>query len=282
VKILTLPAGLDPDDLIRQNAEQWAGLVSAATPVVDFVLNRLAERHDLGAAAGKREAIEEAAMLVFRDLADPVEREHYLQRLAAIVGLDEGGTRAALRTALGRLRPRSPGSAEPREPAPAALPEAYALALHFVLGPESPGLGSDAVETAEGRAVLSLITAVAADERNEAGLARLVDQAGPGLAAALGQVAGWLPRIASLPVEERKRELEVAGLKLRQRQLMTRYREVQSLLGEPDSAQETPSAASLLASIAQQLHLIDSALLAQHGVGSLVWRSRQAGEVLGG
>ena len=39
-------------DLIRRDPPEWVRLVSAAMPVVDFRLNRLAERHDLASAGG--------------------------------------------------------------------------------------------------------------------------------------------------------------------------------------------------------------------------------------
>lgn len=279
-KVLTLPAGLDPDELIRADEAAWARLVSEATPVVDFVLNRLGERHDLSSAAGKREAVQEA-MGVLRDLVDPIEREHYLQRLGSIVGLDT----PALRQALAAVRPRGlERSAEPAAPEPAAVPESYALALQFLVGSAAEGLHAQDATGPLGRALLARIEATEPRERTEAGFAALVQQLDPALRAAAEEVATWLPRLAPLTPDERRRELEVAALKLRQRRLKAQHQEVLSLLADDEEQPRTeePPALALLAGIAQQLRDIDGALRARHGVGSLVWRSRQVGEVLGG
>ena len=154
IKIAELPDGLDPDDLVREDPERWGRLVVGAMPVVDFLLSRLGGRYDLATAIGKRDAVQEA-IGVIRDLTDPVEREHYLQRLAAIVGLDESGLRAAL----GRLgrRPLQP-LAPQEDQASRDLPEAYALALLFLAGPQPDLLSADDISTPEGRAIFASIS----------------------------------------------------------------------------------------------------------------------------
>lgn len=278
IKVLTLPAGLDPDELIRQDATAWPGLVAAATPVVDFVLSRLGERHDLATADGKREAVQEA-MGVLRDLTDPVEREHYLQRLAAAVGLDESG----LREAFGRLRPRALESKPAEQPTETrALPEAYALALYLLDRGGALALASEACTSPEAGALVTLLGGLPPDQRDASGLAALAEQTDPSLHPALAEVAAWLPRLADLPADQRARELEVAVLKLRQQRLRVQHREVLTLLAEPAEATGAAGPAAMLSAIAAQLREIEAALAARDGVGSLVWRSRQVGEVFGG
>jgi DNA primase len=278
VKVLTLPPGMDPDDLVRGDAAEWRRLVDQATPVVDFLLTRLGERHDLATFQGKREAVQEA-MGVIRDLPDPVEREHYLQRLAAIVGLDESG----LRLVLNRLRPRSTSQAltavsrEGEE-----LPEAYALALFFIAGTPSSTLSSDDITSPEGRAIYGLFTQLDESHRGEPALANLAESVDPDLRPALGQVLAWLPRMAALSHEQRDRELEVVALKLRQQRLRLRHQEVLALASQPDASLDQTPPASMLAAIAAQLKEIEGSLAARDGIGSLVWRSREVGEVLGG
>jgi DNA primase len=283
VRVLTLPPGMDPDDVVRRDVAEWQRLVRESTPVVDFLLTRLGERHDLATSQGKREAVHEA-MGVIRDLSDPVEREHYLQKLAALVGLDESG----LRLVLNRLRPRSavaPAAPEAREAE--ELPEAYALALFFLVGADS--LSSDSlslehedIRSPEGREIYSLLSRLGQIDRGESLLAQMGESVDPGLRYAFGQVAAWAPRLAGLSPEERARELEVVALKLRQQRLRLRHQEVLALASEPDSASSQAQPASMLAAIAAQLRDIEAALAARDGIGSLVWRSRQVGEVLGG
>jgi DNA primase len=282
IKVLTLPNGLDPDDLIRQDPAQWQRLVSGATAVVDFVLSRLGERHDLSTPSGKREAVHEA-MAVIRDLTDPVERAHYLQRLAAVVGLDESN----LRQLLNRVRPRTLNRAAEATPSEerAALPEAYLLALYFLAQPDGATLAEDVLSSPEARAISALFGTADPPQRDVAALARLAEQADPLLHAGLAEIAAWLSRVDSLEPRQRTRELEVAQLKLRQQQLRLQHRQVLSLLADSDSedpAVAEPAPAALLARIAGQLRDIEAGLAGLHGVGSLVWRSRQAAEVLGG
>ena len=275
-KVLTLPTGLDPDDLVRRDANEWARLVSEATPVVDFVLNRLGERHDLSSAAGKREAVQEA-MAVLRDLVDPIEREHYLQRLAGLVGLDT----SALRQALVALRPRTvKAGSGPAADDRASLPEAYALALQYLVGPGPAGLRSEDVASPEGRALLARIDAADPADRSEPSYAVLVESLDPALRPAAAEVSTWLGRLAATAEDQRRRELEVASLKLRQQRLKAQHQEVLALLSD-DEEPRSERPAALLTAIAQQLRQIDAALASLNGVGSMVWRSRQVGEVLG-
>jgi DNA primase len=88
IKIISLPPGRDPDDLIREDPARWGSRVKAAVPVQDFFIERVRHRHDLSTAAGKSAAVEEAMAVIGR-IPDPVQQAHYVQRLAALVGVDE-------------------------------------------------------------------------------------------------------------------------------------------------------------------------------------------------
>lgn len=84
--IITLPQGYkDPDELIQKDAVLWQQAIDAAAPAVDWVLEQYGKREDLHSAAGKR-AFTTAALSVVNGLGDPVEREHYEQKIAAMVG----------------------------------------------------------------------------------------------------------------------------------------------------------------------------------------------------
>lgn len=282
-KILTLPRGLDPDELIRRDPAEWARLVQTATPVVDFVLNRLGERHDLSTAAGKRAAVDEA-MEVLRDLADPIEREHYLQRLASLVDLDEVGLRQVLYRAQPRRR-GTPAAVQAVEQAPAgdaAAPptaEVYALALHVLGDGSNPILREDDLASPEGRALYRLLSAEVGRERGPAALAGLEERIDSALRPGVRAVASWTARLESLEPQQRERELEVAALKLRQQRLRIRHREILALL-ESATPEEQAAPRAMLAELAAQLRATETALAKRNGIGSLVWRSRQRGEVL--
>ncbi len=81
--IVTLPGDAkDPDELIQQDEELWQKAINDAQPVVDWVLKQYSLREDLASATGKRN-FTTAALNIVRALKDPVEQEHYLQKISA-------------------------------------------------------------------------------------------------------------------------------------------------------------------------------------------------------
>ncbi len=88
IKIIGLPSGRDPDEVIRQDPARWRQLVQEAVPVEEFFLERVRRRHDLSTASGKAAAVEEA-MAVIGEIPEPVQQAHYVQRLSSMVGIEE-------------------------------------------------------------------------------------------------------------------------------------------------------------------------------------------------
>jgi DNA primase len=134
IRAITLPAGEDPDEVILAAPETWRKLVDGAQPIVEYVMRALGAGRDLDDAKTKAD-IAEAVLPLVDDVADPVERSDYLQRLARFLKIDP---RALLeRRAPARPRRRAaatpePASEEPAAPlvpeSPLAKLEAYCLA----------------------------------------------------------------------------------------------------------------------------------------------------------
>jgi len=114
IRILQLPRGQDPDDLIRQDAQRWATLVEKAMPVVNFYLQMLMEGLDLDDTKAKSRVVD-TLLPVLRAVANPVEREDYVQKIARTLRVDA-------RAVLSRLRGAPRQQARPRRGA-ARLPE---------------------------------------------------------------------------------------------------------------------------------------------------------------
>ena len=117
LKIAALPSDRDPDDLIRHDPAGWVGLVEDATPLMDFCIDVILPRFGLEDPGGKTQAAQFMKPLLLS--RDPVEQDHYLQKIAAKldVGID------ALKASVGDLRRRRPGRADRRaqlEPAEGA------------------------------------------------------------------------------------------------------------------------------------------------------------------
>lgn len=86
VKVVSLPEGLDPDDLIKtQGRDAYEKLLKEAQPLPAFKLNSLKKRFDIASPDGKAAyAIE--AIKVIKSLENPVEREEYLSILHDTTG----------------------------------------------------------------------------------------------------------------------------------------------------------------------------------------------------
>ena len=110
IRVTTLPEGLDPDEIVNEDPEQWRAIVANAKPIVVHVMQTLAQNQDLDDAKVKRE-IAAQVMPLIEDIADAVEREGYRQQLANFLRIDE----RALRTSPdpGGSRTRRRRQAEP-------------------------------------------------------------------------------------------------------------------------------------------------------------------------
>ena len=94
--IISLPDGAkDPDELIKSSTQAWREAVTRNEPAVEWVLRQHAGRCDLDTAVGRR-TFTTAALRVVRGLADPVEREYYIKRIAAMSYTSEEAVRQKL------------------------------------------------------------------------------------------------------------------------------------------------------------------------------------------
>lgn len=89
VRVVRLPDGLDPDDVIRQKGREfYAQLISEAETLPQFKINALRKNHDISDPEGKSKfAIE--AIKVIKALENPVEREEYINLVRDITGYNK-------------------------------------------------------------------------------------------------------------------------------------------------------------------------------------------------
>jgi DNA primase len=124
IRVMTLPAGLDPDDVINRSPDEWRQLVGEAKPVVEYVMDVLTEK-DVPAEKRKRDLndpkvkteIAETVLPLIEDVAQPIERDTYRQKLARVLRVDERAL------AVKRAAPRRRAPAQPSPEAPGS-PEA--------------------------------------------------------------------------------------------------------------------------------------------------------------
>jgi DNA primase len=103
IRVTTLPAGEDPDSLVRQDPARFRALVDGARPVIDHVFEAASARFDLSEARERSQALDALAPAVAA-ITDAVVRAHYVQRLARLAQVDERTVLALL----GRRTQRRP------------------------------------------------------------------------------------------------------------------------------------------------------------------------------
>jgi DNA primase len=96
VKVIILPRGKDPDDVIKQDAKIWQELIAEALPVIDYTFNMVTAGLDLTTARDKSLAVDKLLPIV-ADIKDTVRQAHYLQKLTRLVKVSERSIEAALR-----------------------------------------------------------------------------------------------------------------------------------------------------------------------------------------
>lgn len=142
VRVASLPPGEDPDSLIlKQGAEGFAAVLAAAVPVVDFQLNILLEREDIGTELGMMKVSREILATISHN-PNAVQRDLLLRTAAGRLGVAPLALQAELNPLLKKAAPRP--TATPTAPAPVATasrsPFDRMLAEHLGAMPELIGL----------------------------------------------------------------------------------------------------------------------------------------------
>lgn len=200
IRILSLPRGKDPDEVILESRELWQELVDGAEPVVDFYFRAVVGRHDLSQPKEKAQAVEELVTII-REIGDPVVESHYVQRLAQLVGVEEKVIALALARAKRVRRPAGAGEELSSLLAPAAQGEEYCLALLLqapgVLA-ERPDLSPEDFTDLENRQIFEILRGFAyrGEMTTLEALRERVDQA------LLPRLEALFQRSASLPPAE--------------------------------------------------------------------------------
>jgi DNA primase len=140
VRVVRLPDGKDPDEVIREAPADWEAGVAKAKPLVEYLIDHHAARHDLKTSSG-RIGFVEAVMPAIRDIADPLRRDEALQQVRRVSGVEERVLRQVLDrriAAAGGAGPRSGAEQGSRITADAVLASPDALPVGDILRAVSP------------------------------------------------------------------------------------------------------------------------------------------------
>ncbi len=163
LKILPLPPGQDPDQVIQAQPQTWERLVQQAAPWWEFYFQAEAARLDLSSPQGQEQLVQRL-FPVIAERENPYLQERLFSRLAQLVGL----SRSALEASVGRPRPAPRSRSAPPVPQVAASVlraghtdplEDYTLALllqHPVLRGECATLGPQHLRRAQNRELFTI------------------------------------------------------------------------------------------------------------------------------
>ena len=215
LRVAQLPDARDPDELIRTDPGRWRELIATALPVFDFLFERLPYQHNLVSPEGKTAAVAELVPAL-RDMADPIERAHYVQRLAAVVGVPETAIAELTRPSNRRALVQPPKLEERPDPQ-----EEFVLAL-LVAGAPGGGLREDHFQRPECRGLWRWIRAGAIGEPPD------------GLAATWANVQALVAEYNDQSPDNLRLELDSKAAELRKRRLTQEQQEMQALARDSD------------------------------------------------
>jgi DNA primase len=257
IRVLTVPDGKDPDELMEEDPNIWRTLVDNAPPVVSFVIDALSAGRDLSDPHEKAKLAKEVLPII-RDVADPVEQTVYMQQLARRLQVEERAMFDQMRV-VAPVKQRSRTASVPETPKRDTTDlEQYALSLLLrhphVLNAidavldraELPALNVDDFEQLVCREIFRALRTALIDDP-----APTPDEVRANLDEALyPQVAAFYEETNDRPPVDRGISLEEgakkAGLQLREKRLHREGQQLRLLLQEAGS---DPEALDLLTQV---------------------------------
>ncbi len=299
LRIAALPDGLDPDELAFRDIERWRQVIAEARPIVDYYLALVTREEDLATGQGKARAIERLAPLLL-EVANPIERTHYIQALARSLQMDERLVAEQIARG-GRVDERRARSGETASPAQRSVqksparkaarpvvfgPEEYILGWLLVrpellagldedmIGQQAPPLSMDDMSGAENQALLALVMALPTSQ-GEAGVEDRVRDLDEPLAARARAAVAEVQKRPPLTDEKLIKDLGDSLLRIRERNVWRQVQQLELLMREStevDDRDETRRLHELMTTYAAQKRHIQKLLNMRSIAGVLAQR----------
>ena len=128
VRVVRLPEGKDPDEVLRDSPDRWREEVRTAQPIIEYLVDTYAKTYDLKTPGGKSRFVD-AVMPTIRAVPNPVMRDAYLQLVHRVSGVEERillevlrGARVGGASGLAGRSTGFPGGGSPYTPGPGDAP----------------------------------------------------------------------------------------------------------------------------------------------------------------
>ena len=110
IRVVQLPSGKDPDDLIKKNPTDWKESIKEAVPIYDFFINAAITKFGVKSAEAKKK-VAASILPEIGKINDDILKAHYLQTLSSKLGVEE----IVLRSAMAKYGTKEPSSVEIKE-----------------------------------------------------------------------------------------------------------------------------------------------------------------------
>jgi DNA primase len=95
LKVIQVDGAKDPADTVLKNPEKWFEAVKNATPIYDYYLQSADKRYKVKNASDKKAVLAEL-LPIWSKIADPITKEHYIEKLAALLMVKDDVVRSEL------------------------------------------------------------------------------------------------------------------------------------------------------------------------------------------
>jgi DNA primase len=87
IKIIEMPKGMDPDQLIKKDEKKWLDAIKKAKPIMDFVFDKIMSIGDVNDVFQKKQMAQKLLVFISK-FRDDIERETYLKKLSNLMDVD--------------------------------------------------------------------------------------------------------------------------------------------------------------------------------------------------
>ena len=88
VKVVTMPKGSDPADVISENPKEWQNLVEGAKSILEFYFDSALSRFDRETIDGKKE-ISKILLPILKRVPSKIEQSFWVERLSKVLEIKE-------------------------------------------------------------------------------------------------------------------------------------------------------------------------------------------------
>lgn len=96
VKVIKMPQGSDPADIIAKDSKKWKKLVKEAISIIEFYFDNAFSQFDKETAEGK-EKISKVVLPAIKRIPNEITKAHWIQELSKRLGVDEESVNSELR-----------------------------------------------------------------------------------------------------------------------------------------------------------------------------------------